>query len=54
MWFRHWFPPHDTTLAVCNSDIVTVRYSFWLFVFCVVFVFFLLLIFVCVFRMTHS
>ena len=24
MLFGHWFPPHDTYLAGCNSDIVTV------------------------------
>ena len=33
MLFGHWFPPHDTSLAGCNSDIVTVGYSFWYFVF---------------------
>ena len=22
MLFGHWFPPHDTSLAGCNSDIV--------------------------------
>ena len=32
MLFGHWFPPHDTSLAGCNSDIVSVGYSFW---FCV-------------------
>ena len=32
MLFGHWFPPHDTSLAGRNSDIVTVGYSFW---FCV-------------------
>ena len=29
MLFGHWFPPHDTSLAGCNSDIVTVVYNFW-------------------------
>ena len=28
MLFRHWSPLHDTSLAGCNSDIVTVEYSF--------------------------
>ena len=42
MLFGHWFPPHDTSLAGCNSDIVTVGYSFWLFVLfvCLLFFFF--------------
>ena len=30
MLFGHWFPPHDPSLAGCNSDIITVGYSFWL------------------------
>ena len=51
MLFGHWSPPHETSLAVCNIDIVTVGYSFWLFV---VFVCFCCFFFVCVFRMTHS
>ena len=45
MLFGHWFPPHDTSLAGCNSDKVTVGYSFG-FCVCVFFFFFL--------RMTHS
>ena len=36
MLFGHWFPPHDTSLAGCNSDIVTVGHSFW----CVCFILF--------------
>ena len=56
MLFGHWFPPHDTSLAGCNSDILTVGYSFWLFVFflfffsCVFFLFFFFFLFFwCVF-----
>ena len=44
MLFGHWFPPHRTSLAGCNSDIVTVGYSVWVGGF--FFRFFL--------RMTHS
>ena len=40
MLFGHWFPPHDTSLAGCKSDIVPVGYSFCCFFCFVLFCFF--------------
>ena len=31
MLFGHWFPPYDTSLAGCKSDIVTVGYRLFVF-----------------------